>query len=162
MISALIYLFLVSIPLLFGSAPFNRPGLFSYEWPMNTVSLGYVGLGKLAWLEVFEWCVNSCSDRFHQCSCNCCYSTRQDLCLFKEKEWRSRSAGVSGQCNYWLSFVRSSCWWCLSARHDANGDDSYAYRSTDFWVSPQSLYDILEVWVLIIWSDGQQEPRRIG
>jgi DHA1 family multidrug resistance protein-like MFS transporter len=43
---AIIYLFLVSIPLMFGSPPFNRPGLFSYQWSPATLSLAYVGLGK--------------------------------------------------------------------------------------------------------------------
>lgn len=44
--SALIYLFLVSIPFLFGSPPFSRMGLFAYNWPLSTLSLAYVGLGE--------------------------------------------------------------------------------------------------------------------
>jgi hypothetical protein len=31
---------------MFGSPPFNRPGLFSYQWSPATLSLAYVGLGK--------------------------------------------------------------------------------------------------------------------
>jgi len=44
-IYGIIYLFLVSVPLLYGEPPFNRPGLFSYEWPKGVLSLAYVGLG---------------------------------------------------------------------------------------------------------------------
>jgi len=44
---AIIYVFLVSVPLLFGSPPFSRSGLFSYEWPQSTLSLAYVGMGEL-------------------------------------------------------------------------------------------------------------------
>lgn len=43
-IYGIIYLFLVTVPLLFGAAPFKYPGLFSYEWPQNTLSLSYLGL----------------------------------------------------------------------------------------------------------------------
>lgn len=43
----IIYLCLVSIPLMFGGPPFDREGLFSYEWPRGVLSLSYVGLGKL-------------------------------------------------------------------------------------------------------------------
>lgn len=43
-IYAIIYMCLVGIPLLYGRAPFARPGLFSYNWPQNTISLSYVGL----------------------------------------------------------------------------------------------------------------------
>lgn len=42
---AIIYLFLVSVPLMFGSPPFNRAGLFSYQWSPATLSLSYLGLG---------------------------------------------------------------------------------------------------------------------
>lgn len=42
---ALIYLFLVSIPLLFGSPPYSRPTLFTYGWPQATLPLGYLSLG---------------------------------------------------------------------------------------------------------------------
>jgi hypothetical protein len=44
-LAGIIYLCLVTIPLLFGSPPFNRPELFSYQWPRGTLSLSYVGLG---------------------------------------------------------------------------------------------------------------------
>ncbi|RXK41266.1 hypothetical protein M231_01416 [Tremella mesenterica] len=43
-IYAIIYVFLVSVPLLYGSPPFSRPGLFSYQWPQYTLSLAYLGL----------------------------------------------------------------------------------------------------------------------
>lgn len=43
-IYGIIYVFLVSVPLLFGAPPFNHPGLFSYQWPQSTVSLSYLGL----------------------------------------------------------------------------------------------------------------------
>lgn len=42
--SGIIYVSIVSIPLLFGSPPFSRPGLFSYHWPQSTLSLSYLGL----------------------------------------------------------------------------------------------------------------------
>lgn len=42
----IIYLCLVSVPLMFGGPPFDRQGLFSYEWPRGVLSLSYVGLGK--------------------------------------------------------------------------------------------------------------------
>ena len=45
-IYSIIYLFLVCVPLLYGSPPFARDGLFSYHWPQSTLSLAYVGLGK--------------------------------------------------------------------------------------------------------------------
>jgi hypothetical protein len=44
--TGIIYLCLVTIPLMFGSPPFNRPELFSYQWPKGTLSLSYVGLGE--------------------------------------------------------------------------------------------------------------------
>lgn len=50
---ACIYLFLVSIPLLFGSPPFARPGLFTYSWPMSTVSLAYLGMSKSPEVSLF-------------------------------------------------------------------------------------------------------------
>lgn len=43
-IYGIIYLFLVSVPLLFGSSPFDRSELFSYHWPQYTLSLSYVGM----------------------------------------------------------------------------------------------------------------------
>ena len=43
-IYGIIYVFLVSIPLLFGSPPFSYPGLFSYQWPQYTVGFGYTGM----------------------------------------------------------------------------------------------------------------------
>ena len=45
-IYALIYLFLVAIPLLYGQAPFSRQGLFSYEWELHVLPASYIGLGK--------------------------------------------------------------------------------------------------------------------
>jgi hypothetical protein len=42
---AIIYVFLVSVPLAFGSPPFDREGLFSYHWPQASLSLSYIGLG---------------------------------------------------------------------------------------------------------------------
>lgn len=44
--TGIIYLCLVTIPLLFGGPPFDRPGLFSYEWPKGLISLSYLGLGQ--------------------------------------------------------------------------------------------------------------------
>ena len=44
--AAIIYAFLVSVPLLYGSPPFSRSNLFSYLWPQSTLSLAYVGLGE--------------------------------------------------------------------------------------------------------------------
>ncbi|WWC97077.1 hypothetical protein V866_003954 [Kwoniella sp. B9012] len=41
----LIYLFLTTIPLLFGSPPFAQNDLFSYGWPQGTLPLSYLGLG---------------------------------------------------------------------------------------------------------------------
>ncbi|WWC60184.1 uncharacterized protein I303_102749 [Kwoniella dejecticola CBS 10117] len=41
----LIYLFLTTIPLLFGKPPFSQTDLFSYEWPQGTLPLSYLGLG---------------------------------------------------------------------------------------------------------------------
>nr|XP_019050254.1 hypothetical protein I302_00680 [Kwoniella bestiolae CBS 10118]OCF29184.1 hypothetical protein I302_00680 [Kwoniella bestiolae CBS 10118] len=41
----LIYLFLTTIPLLFGSPPFSDEGLFTYGWPQGTLPLSYLGLG---------------------------------------------------------------------------------------------------------------------
>ncbi|WVQ64792.1 uncharacterized protein L199_002961 [Kwoniella botswanensis] len=41
----LIYLFLTTIPLLFGSPPFSQNDLFSYGWPQGTLPLSYLGLG---------------------------------------------------------------------------------------------------------------------
>ncbi|WWC87768.1 uncharacterized protein L201_002660 [Kwoniella dendrophila CBS 6074] len=41
----LIYLFLTTIPLLFGKPPFSQSDLFSYEWPRGTLPLSYLGLG---------------------------------------------------------------------------------------------------------------------
>jgi hypothetical protein len=43
---AIIYVFLVSVPLCFGSPPFSKDGLFSYSWPQGTLSLSYVGMGE--------------------------------------------------------------------------------------------------------------------
>ncbi|GFZ42665.1 hypothetical protein JCM24511_00382 [Saitozyma sp. JCM 24511] len=43
-IYAIIYVFLVSVPLCFGSPPFSKDGLFSYSWPQGTLSLSYVGM----------------------------------------------------------------------------------------------------------------------
>lgn len=40
---SIIYVFLISTPLLFGPPPFKVDGLFSYQWPRGTVALGYVG-----------------------------------------------------------------------------------------------------------------------
>lgn len=40
---SIIYVFLVSTPLLFGPPPFKVNNLFSYEWPRGVVALGYVG-----------------------------------------------------------------------------------------------------------------------
>ena len=48
--TAIIYVFLVSVPLAFGVPPYSRTGLFSYEWPQATLSLAYVGLGKFLFL----------------------------------------------------------------------------------------------------------------
>jgi hypothetical protein len=45
-IYALIYLFLVAIPLLHGQAPFARAGLFSYSWALHVLPASYVGLGR--------------------------------------------------------------------------------------------------------------------
>ncbi|CAD6583670.1 MAG: hypothetical protein TREMPRED_003613 [Tremellales sp. Tagirdzhanova-0007] len=42
-IYAIIYVFLVCIPLLYGSPPFSHSGLFSYGWPQVTLSLAYLG-----------------------------------------------------------------------------------------------------------------------
>lgn len=56
---AIIYVFLVSVPLCFGSPPFSKEGLFSYSWPQGTLSLSYVGMGEL---ERF-FCLTQ-SDRF--------------------------------------------------------------------------------------------------
>ncbi|KAK4688067.1 hypothetical protein P7C73_g2033, partial [Tremellales sp. Uapishka_1] len=44
-IYAIIYVFIVSTPLLFGSPPFDKPGLFSYMWPQSSLPAAYVGLG---------------------------------------------------------------------------------------------------------------------
>jgi hypothetical protein len=30
---------------MFGGPPFDREGLFSYQWPKGVISLSYVGLG---------------------------------------------------------------------------------------------------------------------
>lgn len=42
---ALIYLFLVSIPILYGSQPYTRPTLHTYGWPQATLPLAYLSLG---------------------------------------------------------------------------------------------------------------------
>jgi hypothetical protein len=76
---AIIYVFLVSVPLAFGSPPFSKEGLSSYEWPQATLSLSYVGMGALLPLHIFD------HDRFvHSCRiCHSrldrCHSARQDL-----------------------------------------------------------------------------------
>lgn len=48
-IYAVMYLFIVSLNLLFGRAPYKRPGLFSYEWPVSTVGLAYTGMAIGFW-----------------------------------------------------------------------------------------------------------------
>lgn len=52
----IIYIFLVCVPLLFGSPPFDRQGLFSYMWPQSTISLSYIGLGQSAPLNAPSVC----------------------------------------------------------------------------------------------------------
>lgn len=44
--SAIIYLFIVSVPLMFGAPPFDRPSLFSYGWSLNILPFAYIGLGS--------------------------------------------------------------------------------------------------------------------
>jgi hypothetical protein len=44
--TALIYIFLVSVPLGFASEPFSRPGLYSHHWSLSKVSLAYLGLSE--------------------------------------------------------------------------------------------------------------------
>jgi len=65
LISAIIYVFLVSVPLLFGSPPFNRDGLFSYQWGPATISLSYIGLGGSAQISVLTWSDRVLLVRYH-------------------------------------------------------------------------------------------------
>jgi hypothetical protein len=37
---------------MFGSPPFNRPELFSYQWARGVLSLSYVGLGKYPFISL--------------------------------------------------------------------------------------------------------------
>lgn len=42
-----IYVFIVAIPILFGSPPWSIDGLFSYGFPQAIIPLAYIGLGML-------------------------------------------------------------------------------------------------------------------
>ncbi|KAK8861475.1 hypothetical protein IAR55_002296 [Kwoniella newhampshirensis] len=42
---AMIYIFLVALPLLYGRPPWSQPDLFSYHWPQATMPLSYIPLG---------------------------------------------------------------------------------------------------------------------
>ncbi|WVF67123.1 hypothetical protein IAT40_001868 [Kwoniella sp. CBS 6097] len=42
---AVIYVFIVNLPLLFGEPPFSHPPLFSYSWPQATLPLAYIPIG---------------------------------------------------------------------------------------------------------------------
>ncbi|WVQ78742.1 hypothetical protein IAT38_000829 [Cryptococcus sp. DSM 104549] len=52
----LIYLYIVGLPLLYGKPPYSVPGLFSYEWPLGTIGLGYLSLGLgFVTAGIFSW-----------------------------------------------------------------------------------------------------------
>ncbi|OCF30330.1 hypothetical protein I316_08034 [Kwoniella heveanensis BCC8398] len=42
---AVIYVFIVNLPLLFGQPPFSHPPLFSFSWPQATLPLAYIPIG---------------------------------------------------------------------------------------------------------------------
>lgn len=45
----ILYLFIVTLNLLFGREPYSLPGLFSYRWPQSTVGLSYTGMAIGFW-----------------------------------------------------------------------------------------------------------------
>ncbi len=44
-IPGIVFVFVIAIPLLYGSPPWSHESLPSYGWPHATIPLGYLGLG---------------------------------------------------------------------------------------------------------------------
>ncbi|WWD16614.1 hypothetical protein CI109_101042 [Kwoniella shandongensis] len=61
---AIIYMFLVALPLLYGRPPWSHVGLFSYSWPQSTMPLSYLSMG-LGFVSAAAIAAN-CQDRIYK------------------------------------------------------------------------------------------------